>query len=90
METTASVAQLAKKNSMTPLWNHKEPQSTRIWAFKQKIRKKYGLELETYEALRQWSIDSPSSFWSEVWHFTGIKASSPYTEVGLFERNSSI
>ena len=81
METKATVAQLEKKISKTPLWSHKKPESTRIWEFKENVQRKYGLELETYEALWQWSINNLNAFWSEVWHFTGVKASKPYTEV---------
>ena len=81
MEVKDNVTQLEKQTSFTPLWSHKDPQSTRIWEFKERIQKKYDVKLDDYEALWQWSINNISPFWSEVWHFTGIKASEPYTEV---------
>ena len=64
------------------LWRPKRPESTRTWEFKGLIEKKYGVKLDDYEALRQWSIDHLNIFWSEVWHFTGVKASQPFTKVG--------
>ena len=60
------------------LWNHPDPRSTRMWAFKDEINNKFGLKLQTYNDLYQWSIDNISDFWAETWKFTGIRASKPY------------
>lgn len=65
----------------TLLWTHHNPTSTRIWEFKTRIERVYGVSLADYEALRQWSIKNIDSFWSEVWSFTGIVASEPFIEV---------
>ena len=65
------------------LWMHHHPTQTRTYEFKAKIEQKYNLHFETYEDLRQWSISNINPFWEEVWHFTGIKASRPFTEVPI-------
>lgn len=52
-----------------------------MYKFKTLVEKKYNVKLDGYEALRQWSITNVAQFWEEVWHFTGIKASTPYTKV---------
>ena len=64
-----------------PLWTHPDPAQTRIFEFKTHIEQKFGESLEDYEALRQWSITNIDLFWSEVWHYTGVMASEPFTEV---------
>lgn len=63
------------------LWKHKDPTSTRIHQFKTHIELKCQVELDDYEKLRKWSITNLNQFWEEVWHFTGIKASKPFTRV---------
>ncbi|MCJ1478858.1 hypothetical protein MMC13_007542 [Lambiella insularis] len=71
-------------NSLEPagalLWTHHSPTSTRIWEFKSRIEQAYGINLHDYEALRQWSIKNIDHFWSEVWSFTGVVASEPFSE----------
>ena len=63
------------------LWKHEDPTSTRIFAFKERIEQKFDLEIKDYEELRTWSISHINAFWEEVWLFTGIRASKPYTQV---------
>ena len=65
------------------LWEHPSPQTTKTHEFKRSIEQKYGVQLEDYESLRQWSTHNLAQFWEEVWHFTGIRASAPFTKVGL-------
>lgn len=65
----------------SPLWTHADPTQTRLWEFKTHIEQKYGENFTDYEALRQWSIKNIGPLWSEVWHFTGVVASEPFTEV---------
>ncbi|KAK4696520.1 acetoacetyl-CoA synthetase, partial [Lecanoromycetidae sp. Uapishka_2] len=62
------------------LWKHKDPNSTRTHAFRRHIQSKYNVTFKDYEELRQWSIANINSFWEEVWHFTGVKASKPFTK----------
>ena len=65
------------------LWEHPSPQTTKTHQFKTSIEQKYDIQLKDYGSLRQWSIDNHAQFWEEVWHFTGIRASAPFTKVGL-------
>lgn len=52
-----------------------------MWTFLNKMNKKYNLQLRSYEDLHSWSINNSATFWGEVWHSTGIKASKPYQQV---------
>ena len=63
------------------LWKHPDARNTQMWAFKDQINNKYGLKLQTYNDLYQWSIDNVSDFWADTWEFTAIKASKPYDDV---------
>ena len=63
------------------LWKHPHPEATRTYDFQKAIETKYNLSFPNYEALRQWSIANIGAFWEEVWHFTGVRASQPYTKV---------
>ena len=63
------------------LWQHKDPTATRLGEFKKLIEEKHRVKLETYEELRQWSIKNLSKFWGQVWEFTHVTASVPFTEV---------
>lgn len=73
-------------NGLPPhlLWQHKNPTATRLYEFKQLIEAKHKVELKTYEDLRQWSINNLSKFWGQVWKFTHVRASVPFTEVFSF------
>lgn len=63
------------------LWEHGDPTSTRTYALKKSIENKYNVQLEDYEALRQWTISHLAQFWAELWHFTGIRSSTPFSKV---------
>lgn len=65
----------------TPLWKHNDPSSTRTDAFRRHVESTYGVKLKDYEELRLWSILNINSFWEEVWHFTKMKSSKPFTKV---------
>lgn len=64
------------------LWEHPEPASTRTFEFKTLIERKHDVQLHTYQDLQKWSINHLENFWEEVWHYTGIKASTPFSKVG--------
>jgi hypothetical protein len=63
------------------LWQHKDAAKTRMYEFKLLIETKYNVKFNTYEDLRQWSIDNLCKFWTQVWDFTHVRASAPSTEV---------
>ncbi len=66
-----------------PLWKPTAEaiDSTRMRAFCSRLEHKLGLTFKDYSQLHQWSIEHPEQFWEQVWHFTDIQASQPYTQV---------
>ncbi|GAW26678.1 putative acetoacetate- ligase [Rosellinia necatrix] len=65
----------------TELWRHPDPHSTPMFAFLNRVRDRYQLDIDGYPDLYKWSTQNPSEFWGEVWHFCGIRASKPYSQV---------
>jgi len=65
------------------LWKptHERVVQTNMYRFMQEVNRKYGTDFSRYEQLYQWSIEDLESFWTEVWKFTGIKASTPWERV---------
>ncbi|PGH17613.1 acetoacetate-CoA ligase [Helicocarpus griseus UAMH5409] len=63
------------------LWRPSSPESTKIYEFMSHVSKKYGLSLNNYHDLWNWSIAEPAKFWEEVWYFTGVKAQKSYDKV---------
>lgn len=63
------------------LWRPSSPEKTQIHDFMTKINWKYGLSLNNYNDLWQWSVTEPAKFWEETWHYTAIKAHEPYKQV---------
>jgi len=59
------------------LWVPTEPMIEAALAtqFARQMVRKHHLELNTYAEFYRWSIDSPETFWSEVWDFCGVIAS---------------
>lgn len=45
------------------------------------VNKKFGLNLESYDELYDWSIEKIPDFWAAMWEFGGIIASRGYDEV---------
>lgn len=70
------------------LWQHKTPESTRMYEFKRSVEEKHGVQIPDYATLHQWSIQNLNAFWEHVWHFTGTVASVPFSEVGQSSRDS--
>ncbi|HWA39669.1 MAG TPA: acetoacetate--CoA ligase [Burkholderiales bacterium] len=46
-----------------------------VTQFGRQVVRKHKLDLNTYAAFHQWSVDNPETFWSEVWDFCGVVAS---------------
>lgn len=65
------------------LWHHPFPESTEMFRFMQTVNITRGLQLKSYKELYNWSIENVGDFWEEVWLHTGVKASEPYTQVGV-------
>ena len=56
-------------------------QEARVTQFRQSINGKYGINLDTYDDLYQWSLDHAKDFWSEIWQLGDIIASTEATQV---------
>jgi len=67
-----------KENAMAePLWTPsadriENAQITRFIAY---VNEQFSLDLEGFDALYQWSVDSDENFWSAVWDFCEVVAS---------------
>ena len=62
-----------------PLW---QPGAARVAAsnitrFTRQAQAASGRTFKTYDDLHDWSVADPGAFWSEVWKFTGVRASRP-------------
>ena len=62
-----------------PLW---QPGADRVAAsnmtrFTRQAQAASGRTFATYDDLHDWSISDPGAFWSELWKFTGVRASRP-------------
>ena len=56
-----------------PLWQHRSPESTQMYAFLQDVNKKHDLQLEGYGQLHQWSCQHPVDFWEDIYQLAEIK-----------------
>ncbi|TVY50941.1 Malonamoyl-CoA synthetase vrtB [Lachnellula cervina] len=56
------------------LWRHSSPETTQMWFFKERVEKKYGVKLDGYQDLYNWSIENIEDFWRETCLFTGVHA----------------
>ena len=66
-----------------PLWRP-SPQRVsraRITDFLRWLARERGLVFADYEALWRWSVDDLEGFWSAVWQYFDIRASTPYARV---------
>ncbi len=56
-------------------------ESSQVWQFAQSLNSRYGLSLSSYAELYDWSVDNIPLFWENVWEFSDVIHSEPYTEV---------
>ncbi|KAF2496573.1 acetoacetate-CoA ligase [Lophium mytilinum] len=50
------------------LWEHPDPESTRMYKFMQKANRKWGLSMKTFQDLYEWSVgETRNDFWREIW-----------------------
>ena len=66
-----------------PLWSPSPERvaAARMTAFRALAAKTIGRPLPDYDALYAWSVAEPEAFWPLVWQFTGLQASTPWTQV---------
>ena len=68
---------------MQALWQPSAEQidNSHMRRFQQQLESNLNLSFGDYEQLHRWSIDSPEQFWEQLWHYTDIRSSQPYTSV---------
>ncbi|MDH5477824.1 MAG: acetoacetate--CoA ligase [Nitrospinota bacterium] len=64
-----------------PIWipSADRAENSNMARFMRLIARKYNREISGYSSLRKWSIQNINEFWAEVWEFTQIMASAPFT-----------
>ncbi|KAH0839290.1 Acetoacetyl-CoA synthetase [Fonsecaea pedrosoi] len=60
---------------LVKVWQHPDPASTNIEAFRRLANERYQLNIADYHNLWKWSTESLNQFWMLVWEFTRVKAS---------------
>jgi len=74
--------------------NHEAACKPNLTKFTKHISDKFSLELPTYQALQDWSVDDVGEFWSEIWDFCGVVGSkdgkNAEDEKSYFNANSSM
>jgi len=68
-------------NKETILWTPSHPEQTQMAQFIHRVNEIYGLEIRSYDELFNWSVNNISEFWEQIWDFSEIKHSIPYTKV---------
>ncbi|MGB1868350.1 MAG: AMP-binding protein, partial [Porticoccaceae bacterium] len=68
---------------MKALWQPSAEQIKRshMQRFQQQLKSQLNLSFANYDELHQWSVDNPEQFWEQLWHYTDIRASEPYSAV---------
>jgi len=59
-----------------PLWTPSKERlvSARLTAFIERVNEQFGLSIDDYAGLYQWSIEEIGDFWATVWDFGGVIA----------------
>ena len=59
------------------LWSPSERavEEAQVTQFARQMVRKHRLDLNSYPAFHQWTVDNAETFWSEVWDFCGVIAS---------------
>lgn len=63
----------------TVMWKPNSSKLTKVDTLKKRINERYCTKLDSYRDLHRWSCDNYAEFWEEVWEFTGVIHSQPYT-----------
>ncbi|CAH2295729.1 acetoacetyl- synthetase [Pelobates cultripes] len=63
------------------MWYPDSKRITQMDQFRARVNSNYGLNLESYNDLYQWSVECYPEFWAEFWDFSGIVYSRRYDEV---------
>jgi acetoacetyl-CoA synthetase len=67
----------------SPLWEPSEDfkQNARISDYMAWLKSERDLAFDDYNGLWEWSVTDLEGFWSSVWEYCGVEASSPYERV---------
>lgn len=63
------------------LWEHPDPKSTAMWKFMQEANQRYGLNLQTFAQLHEWSCGERAQFYSQLWDWQSCIYEGSYTQV---------
>ncbi len=55
--------------------------ATNLYRFMNQVNERFGQNFTEYNTLYRWSVENIADFWSTMWDFAGIVASTPYQEV---------
>ncbi len=56
-------------------------EASAMMAFLGWLKRTRNLEITSYEALWQWSVEAPEAFWAALWDYFQIRASQPYYKI---------
>ena len=62
-------------------------ENSNIFEFQNNINNKYNLSISTYLELHKWSIDNIDDFGEEIWNYSKIIHSKPYTDIVNYKDN---
>ena len=63
------------------LWNPTDPGKTKMAQFMYRVNKAYGLNMNSYDELFNWSVNHIPDFWGQIWDYAEIKHSIPYSTI---------
>ena len=63
------------------LWNPPEPSKTKMAQFMYRVNQAYGLNMNSYDELFNWSVNHIPDFWGQIWEYAEIKHSIPYSTI---------
>ena len=63
------------------LWKPHNKKQSQMYDFLNQMNAKYNLEITNYNELHKWSVENISVFWKEIWNYSKIIYSRPYTKV---------
>ena len=71
------------------MWNPSKfsVENSNMFVFQEHINLKYDLSIKCYPELHKWSIDNIDIFWKEVWDYSKLIYSKPYTNVMISNDN---
>ena len=67
----------------TVFWNPpiSSLEKTNLFKFQNLVNQKYNLNLDNYSNLYNWSIENLSDFWEQVWEYSDLIFSEPYSNI---------